>query len=397
MSSRSLPIPTRLLGVTLCLALSALSTAYAATSLFGNSYAVVIGIDDYKHSRVWPDLPYANKDARGMATFLQNQGFEVRTLYDREATQRAIISALEDHLAPRLKENDRVLFFFSGHGETRPYGNEDHGYIVPQDGDKWPSTWISMEKLRELAWKMGAARHQLFIFDACFGGLFAAKGPLSTRDPDMPGYIEAVSKDKARQYLTAGGAREKVRAGGPKGYSYFTGYLLEALKQGKADTYRDGYITASELVAWLEPAASNPDHTPRGGTLGGHEQGDFLFQSPFPAAARAKEPTGPFVGLKAGAREDVVPVEEPYLAVKNARIRARPTVQSDTVGIIKKDSRVWVAGQVRNQEWYLVEHAETKVCLQKIVACSDSGSANAAIIRSGYGHDPHQGWLFRDG
>jgi uncharacterized caspase-like protein len=211
-----------------------LSVAFAATRLFGNSYAVVIGIDDYKHSGVWRALPYATKDARGMATFLQAQGFEVETLYDREATRQAIISALEDRLAPRLTENDRVLFFFSGHGETRRYGNEPHGYIVPQDGDKWPSTWISMEKLRELAWKMGAARHQLFIFDACFGGLFATKDSLSTRDPRMPGYIETVSKDKARQYLTAGGAREKVRAGGPKGYSYFTGYLLEALKQGKA-------------------------------------------------------------------------------------------------------------------------------------------------------------------
>jgi formylglycine-generating enzyme required for sulfatase activity len=55
-----------------------------------------------------------------------------------------------------------------------------------------------------------------------------------------------------------------------------------------------------------------------------------------------------------------LPVEAEFLAMKSARIRARPTVQSDTIGIIKKDSQVWVAGQVRNQECYLVEHGETK-------------------------------------
>ncbi len=36
----------------------------------------------------------------------------------------------------------------------------------------------------------------------------------------------------------------------------------------------------SELAAYLEPAASNLDQTPRWGSLYGHEQGDFWFRTP---------------------------------------------------------------------------------------------------------------------
>ncbi len=68
-----------------------------------------------------------------------------------------------------------------------------------------------------------------------------------------------------------------MRAGGPDGYSYFTGYLLRALS-GKADLNGDSYVTSSELDAYLQPAASNWDHTPIAGVLPGHEQGNFWFR-----------------------------------------------------------------------------------------------------------------------
>ena len=283
------------------LAISSLP-AMAQEALFSKSYALLIGIDRYQHPKVWETLPYATKDAGGMVDFLRGQGFEVKTLYNHEATRGNIVSWLEDDLARRLTENDRVLFFFSGHGETISFGEEEHGYIIPYEGTNRSSSWISMEKLRELSSKMVNARHQLFIFDSCFGGLFATKSRLSSISPDFPGYVDKIARQKARQYLTAGGRGEKVRATGPHGYSNFTGHLIEALK-GNADTSPDGIITATELAAYLGPAASNDDHTPRGGTFAGHQQGEFFFLSPVPAvniANNAKSVTTSFTLLKNG-------------------------------------------------------------------------------------------------
>lgn len=77
---------------------------------YAKSYAVVVGIGRYPSSK-WSDLGYARKDAEGMAEILRKQGFDVTTLYDRQATRQAVISVFEDYLAPRLKKNDRVLVF----------------------------------------------------------------------------------------------------------------------------------------------------------------------------------------------------------------------------------------------------------------------------------------------
>ncbi|MCK5229714.1 MAG: SUMF1/EgtB/PvdO family nonheme iron enzyme, partial [Desulfobulbaceae bacterium] len=253
-------------------------------------YALVIGIDVYDHARQWHELDYADDDAKGMKEYLEKQKFKVKYLPGSQATKEVIISWMEDHLAPRLTDQDRFLFFFSGHGETKPIGGSNHGYIIPYMGDNRSSTWISMEKMLEMSNKLGLARHQLFIFDCCFGGLFAMKGSLSSIEPDYPYYIRDVGSRKSRQYLTAAGPDQKARAFGAKGkFSYFTGYLLEALKQGKGDTYPDGHITTSELAAYLTQAAANLDHTPRGGTIPGHEQGEFLFISPVKSRVIAPE------------------------------------------------------------------------------------------------------------
>ena len=292
-----------LLPVLICLS----QPTMASAKHFGKSYAVVIGIGKYKHGRLWAGLDYATKDAEGMVDYLEGQGFEVKPFYNQDATKASITSWLEDTLAPILTEHDRVLFFFSGHGETTELGGQDRGYIIPYEGEKRSSTWISMEKLRELASKMAEARHQLFIFDSCFGGQFAMKSRSSAMDPLFPNYVERISENKARQYLTAGGKDEQVRADGPDGYSHFTGYLLKGLQEGKADLHNDGIITMNELAAYLVPAASNSDHTPREGNFAGHESGEFFFTSPFkpdPPDEEEQESPKETVVLKGGSTTD---------------------------------------------------------------------------------------------
>jgi uncharacterized caspase-like protein len=257
----------------LCLALA----PSASAQLFEHSYAIVIGIDDY-HSARFPKLKYAVKDAEAIAAYLRNQGYDkIITLYNQQATKQAILEAMQNSVAPRLKANDRVLVFFAGHGYTETLGGKDRGYIVPFDGATQSASYISMEELQNESSYMGNARHQLFIMDSCFGGLMADTRA-SLVDTGVPDYLGEVTKRYAREVISAGGPGQQVVDGGPKGHSFFVDYLLEALQDGLADLNRDGYITFDELSAYLIPRASNALQTPASGVLPGHGAGEYLFK-----------------------------------------------------------------------------------------------------------------------
>ncbi len=248
-----------------------------AAQYYDSSYALVIGIDIYP-SLQWPNLRYAVKDAKSMAKFLRQQGFKVTTLYDAQATGTNIIAKMQNHLARQVAKNDRILVFFAGHGYTETLGGGDFGYIVPYDGTSSSASYISMETLRTQSLKMGNAKHQLFIMDACYGGLLGLRS--GAIPATIPNYLDEITKRRARQVLMAGGKDQQVVDNGPGQHSVFTGELLKALEEGKADLNRDGYITFSELAAYIVPAASNAYQTPSVAQLPRHQLGEFVFRSP---------------------------------------------------------------------------------------------------------------------
>jgi len=259
----------------------------AAAQYYERSYALVVGIDKYPSPK-WGNLSYARKDAEVMASFLRSQGFEVIALLDTQATKTAIIATMQNDLARRVKKDDRVLFFFAGHGSTEELSDEDFGYLVPYDGGEISATYISLEELRTQSEKMKKAKHQLFILDACYGGLFGTTRGVQGVNVNVLNYLKVVTKRPARQFITAGGKDQQVLDGGPCGHSFFTCYLLEALEEGLGDINDDGYITFSELAGYLLPRASNPYQTPASGTLPGHGLGEFVFRSPKPPSAPGK-------------------------------------------------------------------------------------------------------------
>ncbi|MCI0619320.1 DUF1566 domain-containing protein, partial [bacterium] len=153
---------------------------------------------------------------------------------------------------------------------------KDFGYIIPYDGYD-SATYISMEELRTQSEKMGAAKHQLFIMDCCYGGLLGMRNVRV--ESNIPNYLEDVTGRVARQILTAGGKDQEVLDSGPDGHSVFTAQLLKALQQGMADLNKDSYITFNELCSFIVPSASNAYQTPATGTLPGHELGEFVFRA----------------------------------------------------------------------------------------------------------------------
>ena len=250
----------------------------ASAAGYSDSWAIVIGIDDYAR---WPKLQYAVRDARSVRdTLVQKFGFtteRVVSLENGEATRAGILAAFNDKLTHAgMKKNDRLFVFFAGHGATRQLSSgRDLGYIVPVDSDpnQLASDAIPMTELQNIAESV-TAKHAFFIMDACYSGLGL------TRGANTGNYLRDNARRIGRQMLTAGGADQLVADGGPNGHSVFTWALLQGLG-GKGDLNGDGLITATELAAYVAPAVAAVSHqTPAFGSLPGSEGGDFIFELP---------------------------------------------------------------------------------------------------------------------
>ena len=262
------------------LLITSLCFSVTTEDIYDNSWALIIGIDKYKSVK---KLNYAVKDAQTMQDILLNTfafpSENITLLINEKANKQSILQSFSN-ITKNANENDRVVIFFAGHGETMdlPEGGE-MGYLMPVDGDRndlYLSS-IGMDELKKIS-LMSKAKHVLYLVDACYGGI-AAIGSRGLEPETTPNYIEKITKDKSRQIITAGGRGEKVIEKPEWGHSAFTLNLNRGLKNGRADYNADGYITANELGLFLKEKVtidSDNVQTPQYGRMTSHE-GEFVF------------------------------------------------------------------------------------------------------------------------
>ncbi len=252
----------------------------ARQRFYGDSWAVIIGINDYQHRRV-PKLLYAVNDARAMEQALLAQGFRrerIFTLLDGQATKAAIERLLGDQLRVQMDANDRLLVFFAGHGKTDTLrSGEEEGYLLPIDGDPSHlfSTAISMTALRQISDRL-SAKHILYVVDACYSGYALFNRAISD---DL---LEEMVKKPAIQILTAGRQQDQAQERGGQGV--FTEVLVRGL-QGEAFAGK-GWLALEELGLWVKQrvfAESNKKQLPQYGNLSG--EGQFVFMRPLGSVA----------------------------------------------------------------------------------------------------------------
>ena len=166
--------------------------------IYSNQWALIIGINDYQNL---DPLNFAVNDANEVKNLLIDKyGFSkenIRYLSDSKATKDNIMFAFNEILLS-AGEKDRVVIFYAGHGDTYklPTGG-DMGYLIPVDGyaskEKIFLTSIPMSQIEEIS-KMSAAKHILYLIDACYGGL-----ALNTRGlvrEQTPEYLKKMTNQK---------------------------------------------------------------------------------------------------------------------------------------------------------------------------------------------------------
>lgn len=244
---------------------------------YAKSWALVIGINDYQLAS---PLGYARQDAEAFADVLTIQhNFpkeSVTVLFDEDATKGNILSKFHRFQREDVSPDDRIAVFFAGHGLTRTGNRGEVGFLLPVDGDpNDPATLIRWDDLTRNA-DLVAAKHMLFVMDACYGGLAVHRGIPSGSSRFLKNMLQRYS----RQVLTAGKADETVAdSGGPRpGHSIFTGHLLDALEGNAADA--NGILSANAVMAYVyERVAKDPhsQQSPHYGFFDG--DGDFIFST----------------------------------------------------------------------------------------------------------------------
>ncbi|MEL7248532.1 MAG: caspase family protein [Bacteroidota bacterium] len=297
---------------------------------FRNSHAFIIGINAYKHLS---PLSTAVNDAKVIANCLGEQHhFQVHApLLD--ADHQSIRQLLTQTIPAIVKEDDRVLFYFAGHGIALDSEKGPNGYLVAADtrpGEE--QTLISMQLLHDAITGL-PCRHGLLILDCCFSGAFKWSSGFRDVVFDLPKIIYEerfwrYCKDPAWQVITSAAHDQKAvdiitnqslglreTSGGM--HSPFAASLLKAL-DGEGDVIPagtgDGIMTATELYTYLRDSVENSTQennkrqSPSIFNLSKHDKGEFIFLHPNHRFNLPPTPDrNPFMGL-ASYNEDDAPL-----------------------------------------------------------------------------------------
>ena len=201
----------------------------------------------------------------------------VTVLKDEGASKAAIMESYLSLADKAANPDDRVIVFFAGHGVTTRGIRGEIGYLAPVDADM--SMLYSLIRWDDLTRNADviAAKHLLFIIDACYSGLALQRNV----PPGTKRFVSENLQRLARQVITAGKADETVAdGGGPTGInSIFTGHLVDGLQGGAADSH--GVITANGLMHYVYQKVGNDTRSKQTPHFGHFEgDGDFILRLP---------------------------------------------------------------------------------------------------------------------
>lgn len=230
-------------------------------------YALIAGVASYNHM---PSLKYTDDDAYQLYAFLKSPeggaipDDNIKIMIDDAVTRKSLLQELHS-ISAKADSDDVLLIYLSGHGLDGAYVPSDF------DGSKNQVTYSDILELIDNS----AAKHKLFITDACHSGsmLASARTPYNVALENFYSAYSAVdggtaimmSSKKEEVSLEYGGLRQGV----------FSHFLIKGLK-GQADINSDKLITISELYSYVSSSVKSYTANAQNPSI----MGDFDQQMP---------------------------------------------------------------------------------------------------------------------
>jgi hypothetical protein len=246
-----------------------------------NIWAVVVGINDYPHTR---RLKWAVNDAkafyRHLVDVMQVPDENVTLLLNQDAGLSRLRSTLGTHLKKMAGREDMVIIYFAGHGATEkdvlsPDGDGLEKYILPYDvdPDDLYASALPMREISHIFYRIQSQRI-IFIADSCYSGASGGRtiSLSGIRANISDTFLDRIIAGKGTVILTASGANEVSAEDEKLQHGVFTFYLLEGLA-GVADADQDGLITVDEIYHYVSvqvpQATGQEQHPVKKGTVEG--------------------------------------------------------------------------------------------------------------------------------
>ncbi len=239
------------------------SPAEPGGALEDNSYvrekwAIVVGITHFKNPAM--NLRFAAKDATDFAAMLtdpsigrfRNDPQHVKLLTDEKATVEGIRTAINE-IARDSRKEDLVVMYFSSHGTSA--GSDiaadegKSGYIVAYNTEPQNlyATAFPMDELKRVVDTRIKAARIIAFMDTCYSGGFRGAGGGKALELGVStDSIARIAQGKGRIVIAS--SRSSEQSWESEGYqnSYFTHYLIEAMKRSS------GKLTVTQLFTELQ-------------------------------------------------------------------------------------------------------------------------------------------------
>lgn len=217
-------------------------------ALSPKTYAIVIGVADYTYLGENKQLEWADNDALSMVDYLKTQDNVELYLYtNADATDPLTIGKkIHEVINKKAGQMDRVLIYFSGHGDISEVDN--NGYLLLSNVEKptdTPYSWsdaIPIDKIKStiLSPTSQVSRKNVYlIFDACKSG-FAQNPPVTANYAEHQKIVLLLSSQ----------AHEKSNEDDELEHGVFSYYLIQGLK-GLANLDDGNEITLDELRTYV--------------------------------------------------------------------------------------------------------------------------------------------------
>lgn len=229
-------------------------------SAYNNTYAIIVGVADYRDfGPLDGDLVYTVPDAISFRSFLMSKkggsvpASNIILLTDAQASKANII-AKGKALFAKAKKDDRVIFYFSGHGGK--------GCFVPYDVNRMGGNMLYFDEVKSI-FRSAKCNTKLLFADACFSGSMKKELARNAQwKKSLEKSVKASSNMNIAVMLSCQSDEVSIESS-DLGMGLFTYYLIEGLG-GKANRDGNKFVTIQELYYYVYHKVKNrnPYQTP---------------------------------------------------------------------------------------------------------------------------------------
>lgn len=218
-----------------------------------NSYAIVIGIENYRQQL--PKADFAVSDAKLVSEYLSRvMGYSeenIVVLTNEHAAKSDFEKYFEQWLSNNVEKGGSVFIYYSGHGTPNPKTGD--AYLVPYDGD--PSfidqTGYSLKRMYDALGKL-PAKEIIVALDACFSGAGGRSVIAEGARPLVMNLQNAIATSANMTVIAAASGAQISSTYKEKGHGLFTYFMLKGIKNEEV-VKQDGSIAISDLFSYLKP------------------------------------------------------------------------------------------------------------------------------------------------